>query len=178
MEPPIDRFHREASHSRQERLRSSLRAFKLLQFAQVVSFFFSRMSKSFISAALVAAYPADEPEGVEMGCRVADPALFADMLDRLDRPLAELAPDSSEARTVSGLIKHSTAVARRGLAGQAAPVSPFTEDRRSTPGYLTFVCSFYPAAFPKPPPRGLPTARQTHAHFHLLLARFFSLYGG
>ena len=67
---------------------------------------------------------------------------------------------------------------RRGLAGQAAPVSPFTEDRRSTPGYLTFVCSFYPAAFPKPPPRGLPTARQTHAHFHLLLARFFSLYGG
>ena len=67
---------------------------------------------------------------------------------------------------------------RRGLAGQAAPVSPFTEDRRSTPCYLTFVCSFYPAAFPKPPPRGLPTARQTHAHFHLFLARFFSLHGG
>ena len=41
-EPPIDRFHREASHSRQERLRSSLQALKLLQFAQVVSFFFSR----------------------------------------------------------------------------------------------------------------------------------------
>ena len=70
------------------------------------------MSKSFISAALAAAYPAEEPESVEMGCRVADPALFADMLDRLDRPLAELAPDSSEARTVSGLIKHSTAVAQ------------------------------------------------------------------
>ena len=38
-EPPIDRFHREASHSRQERLRSSLRALKLLQFAQVVLLF-------------------------------------------------------------------------------------------------------------------------------------------
>ena len=36
-----------------------------------------------------------------------------------------------------------------------------------------------PAAFPKPMPRGLPTARQTHAHFHLLsLALYYSLYGG
>ena len=38
-----------------------------------------------------------------------------------------------------------------------------------------------PGRLPKTPPRGLPTARQTHAHFHLLLAllaRFFSLYGG
>ena len=42
LEPPIDRFHREASHSRQERLRSSLRALKLLQFAQVVHSSFSR----------------------------------------------------------------------------------------------------------------------------------------
>ena len=68
---------------------------------------------------------------------------------------------------------------RRGLAGQAAPVSPFAEGRcfcePRLPGVRSLVS---PAAFPKPMPRGLPTARQTHAHFHLFLARFFSPHGG
>ena len=68
---------------------------------------------------------------------------------------------------------------RRGLAGQAAPVSPFAEGRcfcePRLPGVRSLVS---PAAFPKPMPRGLPTARQTHAHFHLHLALYSSLYGG
>ena len=44
---------------------------------------------------------------------------------------------------------------RRGLAGQAAPVSPFTEDRRSTPGHLTSVCSFLPGRLPNTPAPGI-----------------------
>ena len=68
---------------------------------------------------------------------------------------------------------------RRGLAGQAAPASPFTEGRCSCeprlPGVRLLV---FPAAFPKPMPRGSPTARQTYAHFHLHLALYSSLYGG
>ena len=63
---------------------------------------------------------------------------------------------------------------------RASPAPPRRCQPRARQAHAprTHVCSFYPAAFPKPPPRGLPTARQTHAHFHLFLARFFSLHGG
>ncbi len=62
-------------------------------------------------------------------------------------------------------------VGRASGAGFSVYGGPVSEPR--LPGVRLLVCL---AAFPKPTPRGLPTARQTHAHFHLLLAplaRFF-----
>ena len=62
-------------------------------------------------------------------------------------------------------------VGRASGAGFSVYGGPVSEPR--LPGVRLLVCL---AAFPKPTPRGLLTERQTHAHFHLLLAllaRFF-----
>ena len=103
------------------------------------------MSKSFITAALAAAYPADESSEVGVGCRVADPAVFADHLDRLGRPLAELVPNSAEAKTVAGLIKHSTAHPHLPPTDFTEPCDPCERLAKTLPDVTEADCVHEPA---------------------------------